>query len=285
MVKSCGRSILRQYMPAKPNKYGIKLWSIWCTCCGYSLAQDIYLGSSVESVGGRKVVTQLSEPYLDRGHVIYCDRFFTHLDLAAYLRSRHTGMLEPLLSLHSHLTWPSWSPICIPSHGLINGTYTNPISPTSQGKARNRISHWKNLSVLLSGWTKSIALLTRKWYSLHTLCQQNQHLYKSSATVKIFAMKLSVYTPADCKPAHTQGIQLSYRWGDKHDRLVGQHAIPFTAKRGYIKIFFYILDSTVVNAWILYKTVKQAHSQWNSAAQRRHTLSWFKESVILSLCG
>ena len=102
---------------------------------------------------------------------------------------------------------------------------------------------------------------------------------------KIFAMKLSVYTPADCKPAHTQGIQLSYRWGDKHDRLVGQHAIPFTAKRGYIKIFFYILDSTVVNAWILYKTVKQAHSQWNSAAQRRHTLSWFKESVILSLCG
>ena len=74
--------------PAKPNKYGIKLWSLCCSCCGYSLTQDIYLSSSVESVGNRKVVTQLSEPYLDRGHVIYCDMF-----LPAYLRSRNTGMV------------------------------------------------------------------------------------------------------------------------------------------------------------------------------------------------
>ena len=31
--------------------------------------------------------------------------------------------------------------------------------------------------------------------------------------------------------------------------------------------------------------MKQEKGQWNSAAQRRHTLSWFKESVIQSLCG
>ena len=93
MVKFYGRSILRQYMPAKPNKYGVKLWAICCACCGYSLTQNIYLGSSVQSVGGREVVLQLAEPYLDKGHVIYCDRFFSHLDLAAYLRSRKTGMV------------------------------------------------------------------------------------------------------------------------------------------------------------------------------------------------
>ena len=72
---------------------------------------------------------------------------------------------------------------------------------------------------------------------------------------------------------------------DKHDRLVGQHTIPLTAKRGYIKIFFHVLDSAVVNAWILYKTVKQADGKWNSAAQKRHTLSWFKQSIVISLCG
>ena len=189
MVKSYGRSILCHYMPAKPSKYGIKLWSICCACCGYSLAQDIYLGSSVESVGGRKVVTQLSEPYLDRGYVIYCDRFFSHLDLGAYLRSRRTGMVGTSASLHSHLTWPTWSPICIPSHGLRNSTYTNPISPSSQGKARNRRFHWKSQSVLVSGWTKSIARLTRKWYSLQTVSQQYQHLYRSSVTVRLFVMR------------------------------------------------------------------------------------------------
>ena len=79
----------------------------------------------------------------------------------------------------------------------------------------------------------------------------------------------------------------NYRMGgvDRHDRLVGQHAIPLTSKRGYIKIFFRILDSAMVNAWILFKTVKKEQGLWNTAAERRHTLAWFKECVVLSLCG
>ena len=55
------------------------------------LAQDLYLESTVEAVGGREVVLQLANPYLDKGHIIYCNQFFYHLDLAAYLRSRITG--------------------------------------------------------------------------------------------------------------------------------------------------------------------------------------------------
>ena len=72
---------------------------------------------------------------------------------------------------------------------------------------------------------------------------------------------------------------------DRHDRLLGQHSIPLTTSHGYMKVFYHLLDSAVVNAWILYKTSKQAKGEWNMAAQRRHTLAWFKECVILSLCG
>ena len=93
MVKFYDRSVLGVYIKAKPHKYGIKLWAICCACCGYSLKQNIYLGSTVESVGGRGVVLQLIQPYLDKGHVIYCDRFFFHMDLVAYLRSRQTGVV------------------------------------------------------------------------------------------------------------------------------------------------------------------------------------------------
>ena len=53
----------------------------------------MYLGITAEKVGGRDVVFQLTYRYIDKGHVIYCDRFFSHLDLAAYLRSRITGMV------------------------------------------------------------------------------------------------------------------------------------------------------------------------------------------------
>ena len=72
---------------------------------------------------------------------------------------------------------------------------------------------------------------------------------------------------------------------DLHDKLVGSHQIPLTSKRGYVKVFFHLLDSAVVNAWILFKTTRQAKGRWNSAEQRRYTLAWFKECVVLSLCG
>ena len=117
MVKFYGRSVIRQYIKVKPTKYGVKLWAICCACCGYSLTQEIYLGSTAGSVGGRDVVLQLTEPLMDKGHVIYCDRFFSHLDLAAYLRSRKIGMvgttsltalppdLEYLIKQMHPLTW------------------------------------------------------------------------------------------------------------------------------------------------------------------------------------
>ena len=36
---------------------------------------------------------QLPEPYFEKRHVIHCHRVFSHRDLAAYLRSRQTGMV------------------------------------------------------------------------------------------------------------------------------------------------------------------------------------------------
>ena len=47
MIKFYGQSLVRQYIKSKPTKYGVKLWSMCCACCGYSLTQNIYLGSTV----------------------------------------------------------------------------------------------------------------------------------------------------------------------------------------------------------------------------------------------
>ena len=51
----------------------------------------------------------------------------------------------------------------------------------------------------------------------------------------------------------------------KHDHLVGQLPIQLTSKLGRATI--------------------QAGEEWDEAANRRYTLAWFKESVILSLCS
>ena len=44
-----GRCSFRQYMKSKPNKYGIKYWSIGCVSSGYLCDFSIYLGKSKES--------------------------------------------------------------------------------------------------------------------------------------------------------------------------------------------------------------------------------------------
>ena len=116
-MKFYGRSLIRQYIPAKPHKYDVKLWAICCSCCGYSLTQSFYLGNSVQSEGGRDVVIELAEPYFYKEYVVFCDRFFSHLDLAAYPRARSTGLvgttngkslpsdLNYLVSIMHPLTW------------------------------------------------------------------------------------------------------------------------------------------------------------------------------------
>ena len=109
-------------------------------------------------------------------------------------------------------------------------------------------------------------------------------------TRTIFNLELNRISPTGLRQLISSPPVLkayNYRMGgvDRHDRLVGQHSIPLTTKRGYMKVFYHLLDSAVVNAWILYKTAKQEKSEWNMAAKERHNLAWFKESVILSLCS
>ena len=67
---------------------------------------------------------------------------------------------------------------------------------------------------------------------------------------------------------------------DKHDRLIGNHQIKISSKRGYIKVFFHLLDSAVDNSWILFKSARKAKIVGAASDERRYTLNWFKESVI-----
>ena len=287
MVKFYGRSVVRQYIPAKPHKYGVKLWAICCSCCGYSLTQNLYLGGSVIPEGGRDVILELTEPYYDKGHVIYCDRFFTHLDLEAYLRARSTGFvgtantqtlpldLQHLVSVMHPLTWAyKWY------------NHKARIETKKRKDARLPILEADEPICLLM-WMdkkyrtqdKKVLFITNCLPAIPTSAQRDCHRKNIRDENKHYTRQL-ISSPPILKA-------YNYRMGgvDRHDRLVGQHSIPLTTKRGYMKVFYHLLDSAVVNAWILYKTAKQEKSEWNMAAKERHNLAWFKESVILSLCG
>lgn len=76
MVKFKGRCPFLQYLPAKPTKWGIKVWAICDSKSYYMLNVNIYIGRYSELPNsdlplGDRVVLKLAEPYYNKNHRIY----------------------------------------------------------------------------------------------------------------------------------------------------------------------------------------------------------------------
>ena len=84
MIKFQGRSTLKQYMPMKPVKRGIKVWVLGDSQNGYFSSFQVYTGkegNTTEKGLGKRVVKDLTEDLKGKHHHVYFDNFFTSLDL------------------------------------------------------------------------------------------------------------------------------------------------------------------------------------------------------------
>lgn len=87
-----------QYMPNKPNKFGIKFWLASDVSSKYIVNGFPYLGkdegreSSVPL--GEFVTLKLAEPYTGHGRNITTDKFFTSVSLASKLQAKKLRLLE-----------------------------------------------------------------------------------------------------------------------------------------------------------------------------------------------
>ena len=81
MIAFKGRLSFRQYMPAKPTKYGIKVWLTADSSNGFVLNHKVYLGkernAALHHGLGYDVVTDICLPFLGKFHKIYFDNFFS----------------------------------------------------------------------------------------------------------------------------------------------------------------------------------------------------------------
>ena len=85
-----GRSSFRQYMPNKPNRYGLKYWTLVDCSTGYVLSTIPYLGKENESSRraenvGEGVVLEICKPYYRTGRGVTMDNFFCSIRLAQKL--------------------------------------------------------------------------------------------------------------------------------------------------------------------------------------------------------
>ena len=77
MVPFKGRSCLREYIPIKPIKCGMKVWRAAEADTGYLLQFDVYCGKRQDGTQrglGCDVVMKLARPFLGRYHHPYFDK-------------------------------------------------------------------------------------------------------------------------------------------------------------------------------------------------------------------
>ena len=97
LVKFNGRLSFKQYMPMKPDKFGIKVWLLADADTYYVPRFQVYLGKNRTNSDlfrqkglGYYVVWTLGEPYLNISRHFFFNNFFTSAELMRDLQSRNT---------------------------------------------------------------------------------------------------------------------------------------------------------------------------------------------------
>ncbi|KAK7106183.1 piggyBac transposable element-derived protein 4-like [Littorina saxatilis] len=108
MVKFNGRLSFKQYIKGKPNPWGIKVWCVADPRTGYMLDFDPYLGKVHEPMPyglGHHVILRMSSRFLDKGHHLYFDNYFSSVQLAEDLQRRETYMCSTIRI--NRKNWPT----------------------------------------------------------------------------------------------------------------------------------------------------------------------------------
>ena len=110
MVPFKGLLGFKQFMKDKPMKSGIKLWVMADSGTAYCYNLEVYTGKHGQQINrlmglSAQVITGLTKPIHNFGHIIYMDNFYTSPILVKYLASWKTylcGTMRP-----NHLGYPA----------------------------------------------------------------------------------------------------------------------------------------------------------------------------------
>ena len=208
-----------QYIASKPDKYGIKFFLLVDVVSKYLCNGFPYLGKDEERPGNLQlaehVVMRLMDGYLNKGHNIVCDNFFTSLSLAETLLIRDTTLLGTMR--HNRREMPQVDEIMKKC-----GTHDTKVLTTESGCT---------LTMYKCKPKKTVCILS----SLHKNVSIAENGKKKPITVTDYnAGKFGV---------------------DIVDQMAKKYSTKCSTRRWPVAVFANVLDLTSINAWILYSRV------------------------------
>lgn len=261
MVKGKGKNPLKQYLPLKPIKRGSKVWALGCSCCSYIYDMQVYCGKvdagTVEHGLAFRVVTDLCEPHLAAGnnHVLYVDNFFTSIPLSRHLESVGIYCAGTFRSARKEY------PQQLKDPALLRGIQQGEFHTATVGS--HVLTVWKD--------TKVVSFIS------------NVHSSHDDTSVRRKRKQDGEVFQRPCPPI-VKDYNNNMGPVDGSDQMRQAYGIDRKSKRWWLRLFFFLLDVTMVNTYIIY-------SQWYSVMEPQlgnqvklsHLL--FRSYVIQGLVG
>ena len=262
-----GRSCLRQYNPKKPHKWGYKMW-VLCGSGGYAYDFEIYTGKAdnmladgEEDLGASgNVVVRLAR-CIPRNvcHKLFCDNYFTSPGLLVYLAKK--GILSVGTARANRI------PLC-------------PLKLESDMKKTGRGAIDEKTAVV-----DDVEISAVRWYDNKAVTLLSTYAGSEPVTeVTRWNAKIKCHERIQCPNIVT--VYNKHMGGvDLLDSLIGLYRIRIRSKKWYHRLFFHLLDMTVINAWLLYKRQLKATSVGHAGRSKPLSLHEFKTHVAVSLCA
>ena len=257
MIKFRGRLAFRQYMPAKPTKYGIKVWMRSDPTNGYTNVFQIYTGK----IEGRRevglaelVVCDLTRRIWNRHHIISVDNFFTSYVLFHRL--------------------------------LQNGTYARGTARTNRKKFP--IQHLPKNAVKDQGqfWTAQCCEFTA------VVWKDKKPIYLLStaddpATIETTVTRKSCNGEVKQVPCPTVITEYNSNMNgvDHADQLHTEYVTYRTSKKWWVYVFWFLFDVAITNGLVLMKESANHNRVTKNNRQKPHTMLEFRMNLAKLLIG
>ena len=255
MIPTKSRNPVRQYLPNKPSKWGIKVWAR-CGVNGLLFDFEIYTGKanahhSAFGIGGDVVLKLCNTlPTSATNYKLYFDNYFSSIPLLIQLRQ---------LNL--------WT-VCTIRKNRTKGCDKFLEKETALKKRGRGSIDWRveeNSNVLVLRWMDSgVVQLASNYLNADLGEQCDRYNAEKKERVKVDCPKIvQVYNK------HMGGVDL-------HDMLVSLYRVTLKTRKWYLHLFFYTLNVMVVNAWILHRDQEK---RLKTSKKKRYTVLKFVTEV------
>jgi len=228
---------IAQFMPAKPIKCGIKAFTLACSATGYLYNWHIYTGAR-EKLKTPEIITEklLDGTMVDKGHVLYCDNYFTSVRLARSLWDRFKMRMVGVFRLTKKQSGKEGDefpfhkmPPCI-ARELPRGWMRRAILQIP-GLGTLQAAIWKD--------KKIVGMLSTAYNGVATAA--NTVMRWGAGGVRVTFQSFRALTQY---ATHYNGV-------DRADRGIAEFTTGHRCRRWYLRMFLWLLDVVLWNIWVI----------------------------------